>query len=55
MQRAGMSDRYVDFANHCLRLAASTTDMQSRQILREMAAQWLELAEKALSDRIGAE
>jgi len=55
MQRAVMSDRYVDFANHCLQLAASTTDTQSRLMLREMAAQWLELAEQALSSRVGAD
>jgi hypothetical protein len=49
MQQAALSDRYVDFANHCLQLAATTNDERSRQILREMAAQWLELAEVALA------
>ena len=49
MQQAALSDRYVDYANHCLKLAATTTDEQSRRILREMATKWLELAEMALS------
>lgn len=49
MRRAAPGDRYVDFANHCLQLAAATTDEQSRRILREMAAKWLELAEVALA------
>ena len=49
MQQAALSDRYVDFANHCLQLAATTTDERSRQILREMATKWLELAEVALA------
>jgi hypothetical protein len=50
-----MSERYVDFANHCLQLAATTSDGQSRLILREMAAQWLKLAETELSARVDAE
>jgi ribosomal protein S15P/S13E len=49
MQQAVLSDRYVDFANHCLQLAAKTTDERSRRILREMASKWLELAEMALA------
>jgi hypothetical protein len=49
MQQAALSDRYVDFANHCLQLAAKTTDERSRRILREMATKWLELAEVTLA------
>jgi len=49
MQQAAPGDRYVDFANHCLQLAATTTDEQSRRMLREMASKWLELAEVALA------
>ena len=26
MRQAAISDRYVDFANHCLQLAAATTE-----------------------------
>ena len=50
MQQAALSDRYVDYANHCLQLAATTTDERSRRMLREMATKWLELAEGALAD-----
>jgi hypothetical protein len=49
MQQAAISDRYVDFANYCLQLAAATTDERSRRMLREMATKWLELAEVALA------
>jgi hypothetical protein len=42
-------ERYVDYANHCLMLATATADEQTGTILREMAAEWLELAEAALA------
>jgi hypothetical protein len=38
-------DRYVGYANHCLQLAKVVTDQESRAILREMAAEWLKVAE----------
>jgi hypothetical protein len=38
-------ERYVGYANHCLELAKATTDPGSRAMLREMAAEWLKLAE----------
>jgi hypothetical protein len=38
-------ERYVGYANHCLQLAKAATDQESRTILREMAAEWLKLAE----------
>jgi hypothetical protein len=40
-------EQYVDFATHCLQLAKAAGDSQSRTILREMAAEWLKLAEAA--------
>jgi hypothetical protein len=40
-------EQYVDFATHCLQLAKVTADHQSRIVLREMAAEWLKLAEVA--------
>ena len=39
-------ERYVGFATYCLQLAKVATDQQSRAILKEMAAEWLKLAEK---------
>ena len=38
-------ERYVGYATHCLQLAKVATDLESRNILREMAAEWLKLAE----------
>jgi hypothetical protein len=40
-------EQYVAFATHCLQLAKVATDRESRAILREMAAEWLKLAEEA--------
>jgi hypothetical protein len=40
-------EQYVAFATHCLQLAKSTADSKSRAVLREMAAEWLKLAEAA--------
>jgi hypothetical protein len=39
-------ERYVGFATHCLQLAKLATDQESRTIFKEMAAEWLKLAEK---------
>jgi hypothetical protein len=36
---------YTRYAEHCLNLVASTTDQESRCIQREMAAEWLRLAD----------
>ena len=41
-----LRERYAGFATHCLELAKATTDQESRNLLREMAAEWLKLAEK---------
>ena len=40
-------EQYVAFATHCLQLAKLAADQQSRTILREMATEWLKLAEVA--------
>jgi hypothetical protein len=42
-------ERYVGYATHCLQLAKVTTDQESRAILKEMAAEWLKLAEDVSS------
>ena len=36
---------YVRYAEHCLNMAAAPTDQESRSIQREMAAEWLRLAD----------
>jgi hypothetical protein len=40
-------ERYVGHATHCLQLAKATAHPESRAVLREMAAEWLKLAEVA--------
>jgi hypothetical protein len=36
---------YVDYAKHCLQLAKTETEQASCIIQREMAAEWLKLAD----------
>jgi hypothetical protein len=38
-------EQYVAFATQCLQLPKVAGDNQSRTVLREMAAEWLKLAE----------
>ena len=43
-----MNDKYKDYAHyaaHCLYLETAATDPDSRAIQREMAAEWLKLAD----------
>src|SRR5260370_27010326 len=40
-------EQYVAFATHCLQLAKVAANRQSRDVLREMASEWLRLAEVA--------
>jgi hypothetical protein len=42
------NDKFKDYtrcAEHCLKMVASTTDQESRCAQREMAAEWLRLAD----------
>jgi hypothetical protein len=36
---------YTRYAEHCLNMVAATTDQELRRIQREMAAEWLRLAD----------
>jgi hypothetical protein len=36
---------YARYAEHCLNMEAATTDQESRSIRRDMAAEWLRLAD----------
>ena len=38
-------ERYVAYATHCLQLAKVAANRESQAVLREMAAEWLKLAE----------
>jgi hypothetical protein len=40
-------EQYVAFATHCLQLAKVAANRESQAVLREMAAEWLKLAEVA--------
>jgi hypothetical protein len=44
-------ERYVGYATHCLQLAKAATDQGSRAVLREMATEWLKLAEDSGSEQ----
>ena len=46
-ERTDRRERYVDYANCCLQLAKVAADHQARVRLREMASEWLKLAEQA--------
>ena len=48
MPRVPKNDSYKDYvryAEHCLNMTAATSDQGSRSIQREMAAEWLRLAD----------
>jgi hypothetical protein len=47
--RKRKQDRYVDYTVVCLKLAKETRDQDTRALLREMATEWLRLAEFARS------
>jgi hypothetical protein len=39
---------YARFAAHCLEMVASTKDQEIRRVQREMAAEWMTLADAVL-------
>ena len=39
---------YAKYAAHCLNMAATIEDQQARALIREMAAEWLKLADAVL-------
>jgi hypothetical protein len=41
-------EEYVGYATLCLKLAKVTTDKESREVFKAMAAEWLRLAEAAV-------
>jgi hypothetical protein len=44
----GKHKEYVRYAEHCLMMIGTTQDQESRSINREMAAEWLKLADDDL-------
>jgi hypothetical protein len=47
-------DEYVSYAEHCLSIARTVANREARIILREMAAEWTNLAQ-SLDSRQAAE
>ena len=45
--QADKAIEYMDYAQHCLKMAAQLPNRESRIILREMAAEWTALAGQA--------
>jgi hypothetical protein len=43
-------ERYVGYSAYCLQLAKVVFDDQSRSILKDMASEWLKLAEQSYED-----
>jgi hypothetical protein len=44
----GKHKEYVRYAEHCLKMIGTTQDQESLSINREMAAEWLKLADDVL-------
>jgi hypothetical protein len=44
----GKHKQYARYAAHCLQMVPAITDQEYRTIQREMAAEWLTLADKIL-------
>jgi hypothetical protein len=48
ISKSGKHKEYARYAEHCLNMVVSTRDQESRCINREMAAEWLRLADVIL-------
>ena len=46
IRKVGKREEYARYAEHCLAMAKVASDQPSRIFLREMAAEWLRLADK---------
>jgi hypothetical protein len=45
IRKNNKQEEYVRYAEHCLEMAKIAPDQESRVVLREMAAEWLKLAD----------
>ena len=45
MPKSDIYKDYARYAEHCLKIVVAITDQESRRIQREMAAEWLRLAD----------
>jgi hypothetical protein len=48
ISKSNKHKEYARYAGHCLNMVAATKDQEARALNREMAAEWLRLADMAL-------
>jgi hypothetical protein len=48
ISKSGKHREYARYAAHCLNMMAATEDQESRSLNREMATEWLKLADAVL-------
>jgi hypothetical protein len=46
--KKGKHKEYARFAAHCLKMVPAVTDQEYRAVQREMAAEWLKLADAVI-------
>ena len=50
ISKADKANEYVGYAKHCLKIAEALPEHESRILLREMAAEWMKLAQVTAED-----
>jgi hypothetical protein len=53
MSKTAKAAEYVRYAKHCLKIAEKLPEQGSRILLREMAAEWIKLAQSMTSAPTG--
>ena len=55
IRKTSKYNEYMDYAEHCLKLVRIATNRKSRNIQREMAAEWFKLADMSSTAEQAAE
>jgi hypothetical protein len=55
MRKSSKYDEYIAYAEQCLKLVRIATSRKSRNIQREMAAEWFKLADMSSAVELAAE
>ena len=50
ISRADKADEYMHYAEHCMKTARTISDREHRTLHREMAAEWIKLAQAMVED-----
>jgi hypothetical protein len=50
ISRADKADEYMHHAEHCMKTARTISDREARTLHREMAAEWIKLAQAMVED-----